>query len=1639
MRKRILSWVMTFAMVVSLMPAVVWAEEGGCNHVHDADCGYTAAVAGSPCSHEHDATCYQEVTACLHECTEDCYALHCEEDHEHSAECYESICEHECSIENGCIKEVLDCKHVHDADCGYVAAQEGTPCNHVHDADCGGLQTDDEPEEENIPMVMNLEDLSGLTGDVVYVGGAPDGETSCSTLPAAINALPDEGGTVVIYSDISQGRLADTVLSKPVTIVGYGDAVLTVTSTWTLGADLTFENINIAVDNKTIYANGHTLTFGEGVVMVTENTALPGFNLYGGYAANSPADETNIIIQSGLFRTVTGGGSNGAVTGDTNIKVSGGIITTLYGGGYNADSSVSGDVNIEITGGSIGTVYGSYNGSVAGDINIDIQDAAITTVYGGSAGASTEVGGDITIKVTDANVKSLYGGGNAAGAVTKGDVTITIENSELTTVYGGGNSGTVNGTAAITVDGSTITNLYGSGYIGKVNNATITVNSGNITNIYSAARGSVGIDDAEEDGGTVTITVNGGTITYLYAGASLGDQTVAALSQTDITGGKITSIYLGTAGNIGVQGETDEDTVAELHISGGKITNVYAGPSSSGSIYGNVEINLSGDGTITTLYGSGGNASGTVNGDVTITATAEAFANVTTYKEQANGKRTGSVILKITDGETPGVDEDAKITGAGTEGSPYIIKTDAQFYALGWALSGDPVVMAQGLAYFPEGATAESIRTASYALGGSFTIESGPTFGSMPDFFVGVGTTNYPFAGTFDGKKEEGYEITVQYDYTRNNIADEGNQYVGLFSVANGATIQNLKISDDSIYTLEQQVGVNLYGSMLLANAAGNCKITNCEVGGTVNIDFGERFFHNARFGFISGNFRGTIDHCEVTEGSTLTIHCAPTSSTNGMARGVGIAFCAAAVSITNSTSYADITVDVGTAAAIAFNHSTSDAKNITVENCVNYGALTADSGSVYAIASPEATIKDSSHMLKVNSGTAWKLDGKALAAVNGYIAIPVSSEANNSYDNAASLTDGSGVSYIFAADGNIYNTPYAGSGYTGENPFTENNPLIISSQADYMEVKRALAGSKEDLAAIFAGTAASSASAAEQKGLLAQAYLQIGDDFTITSTSSIGLGSTSTPFAGSLDGDNHTVTLAIAMAGSDCAGSSFVGILDSNASGEIKNLNLAGNVQIKDTTLNMNYAFVSALCQNVPAYYTVSNCNSSVNINYDNTGYTVNTSAMSKTLYLNGMAYEVYGTMTNCTNSGDITIKETTGNVYSIMTAGCAYKLYEGGTLENFTMSGDITVTTTEAKSNSVYVGGALVTTAADLTNCTHSGDITVDSATTSIMPVGGIVANNTLADHLTFAGCENSGEITVTARNASVYVGGIIAQSNKIATIQNGKNTGTLTGKSLTTNVSIGGLIGYGSSAASTLENFENTGDITAESAAVSYAGGIVGYGKIATATGGSNSGDISVVGNTISYVGGLVGNLTFAGADSSISDFTNEGEISVDCKGVDYVGGVVGYIATSGTLKQASNSGKVSVSGQSSDIFVGGILGTTSNVGVEGCVNTGAIQSQLTNSNSFVGGISGRMTSGQVLDSINTGSVAANYTGFRSGTVYIGGIVGQVVNAAGYQITRTVSQGQVYGSSNGTGPIYAGGIMGVNSCTEANAQGQ
>ena len=169
-RKRLTAFLLTAVMILTMPQMQIAAAEaespadvGLCIHhtQHTEDCGYTEGEKETPCGHAHTEDCYAPMKQCVHEHGESCYPVAEDSASENTAEREPHTCTHECSEESGCITEKLDCRHEHNADCGYSPATEGTPCTYECEACSVQEQINALPNIEDSPR-ENAEEIAAL-------------------------------------------------------------------------------------------------------------------------------------------------------------------------------------------------------------------------------------------------------------------------------------------------------------------------------------------------------------------------------------------------------------------------------------------------------------------------------------------------------------------------------------------------------------------------------------------------------------------------------------------------------------------------------------------------------------------------------------------------------------------------------------------------------------------------------------------------------------------------------------------------------------------------------------------------------------------------------------------------------------------------------------------------------------------------------------------------------------------------------------------------------------------------------------------------------------------------------------------------------------------------------------------------------------------------------------------------------------------------------------------------------------------------------------------------------------------------------------------------------------------------------------
>ena len=503
LKKRIAALLMAGAMVCSTLPVNVLAVEssnqnvgGLCEHhtEHNADCGYTEGIEGTPCNHEHTEDCYTLVTSCVHKHTADCYPAESVSDNTASpsdAENQEPVnCTHECSEENGCITKTLECKHEHDKTCGYVPAKEGTPCGYICEI-CGAK---DEPEtatpsnaeqlsagdvQKLIDALPATDKLTAMTKDeqnAVYADlqaayeayqaltedeqalltGTEVFESLFHFFNGMVNLLAENG---VSYLDKNGSKqTADNVAVVESSTIAWSTGWYVVKGDVTIGsrvtvsgevhliladgASLTVNNgINVAESNSfSVYAQSDKENMGALTVTCQEDAPIAGIGSEFGNSGGT------ITINGGSI-TATGGRNGAGIGGSQdgsggNIIIHGGTVKAT-GGGYAAGiggSSGSGGT-ITINGGTVEAIGGTFA-------------AGIGSGEGGSGGTITIHGGTVT--ATGGDEAAGIGGGNGAsyGNITISGGSVTATGGDLAAGIGGGSRGSGGN---ITISGGSVT------------------------------------------------------------------------------------------------------------------------------------------------------------------------------------------------------------------------------------------------------------------------------------------------------------------------------------------------------------------------------------------------------------------------------------------------------------------------------------------------------------------------------------------------------------------------------------------------------------------------------------------------------------------------------------------------------------------------------------------------------------------------------------------------------------------------------------------------------------------------------------------------------------------------------------------------------------------------------------------------------------------------------------------------------------------------------------------------------------------------------------------------------------------------------------------------------------------------------
>ena len=483
-----------------------------------------------------------------------------------------------------------------------------------------------------------------------------------------------------------------------------------------------------------------------------------------------------------------------------------------------------------------------------------------------------------------------------------------------------------------------------------------------------------------------------------------------------------------------------------------------------------------------------------------------------------------------------------------------------------------------------------------------------------------------------------------------------------------------------------------------------------------------------------------------------------------------------------------------------------------------------------------------------------------------------------------------------------------------------------------------------------------------------------------------------------------------------------------------IKNVKLV-DVNYEETTNAFSGAIACVL------YGTMNNCSVSGNITINNTTYAGNISNYADVGYAGVVGSCVGATMTNCTNNAKITLVSLVGNTTCAVTAGgvvggasqgCKFDglvnngdiIFSGSTPKNFYLSGVI--------GRAVPVTGTIPFT--ELNNCTNNGNITqtAESVCGQDLLIGGITGTVLSLDKTyVFSNLKNTGNITLAGKSRYAYGGGIVSYT-----------------------------------ATSSFDNCSNSGNISIATGAKATAGKVFGLIYEMT-SGGSvknshNTGNISV-GDNITFnnlvkLSGLVDTMTGEGA--SMENCTNSGALTVGYisntlegnSGRLYMSGLVSTM-NSGQIKNSHNlkSGKLTatVSNFTSGFMIGGLVGYISTVSsivdqvnsLTDCSNSADIDIKTEAASAvYTGGILGQLWGNKVdltvnfLRVNNSGNISLGGACVCPSNI-MGGITAYILCEMNYEDCHNTGD-ITFATTGDAGYIYQGGFVGFSSHRTQNS---
>ena len=457
----------------------------------------------------------------------------------------------------------------------------------------------------------------------------------------------------------------------------------------------------------------------------------------------------------------------------------------------------------------------------------------------------------------------------------------------------------------------------------------------------------------------------------------------------------------------------------------------------------------------------------------------------------------------------------------------------------------------------------------------------------------------------------------------------------------------------------------------------------------------------------------------------------------------------------------------------------------------------------------------------------------------------------------------------------------------------------------------------------------------------------------------------------------------------------------DKSVFGNITGFTNTGNMTIEDGVTAAGVHLAGIIATNSSDYATISgmsNCSNTGAISIGNVALNGECQAAGLAGYVYGVVGETNSLITNCTNSGPISV--TASNASSAQAA----RLYAGGLLyrvdgvdiSNCTneTTGTITLKTGEYKSGHfpgglvAYLGAATDIETYKITDCENKADVWAEVITdcaAAYGEIGGAFGEAYVGSGdftIEFLRVDNSGDVTVKGNYSTknkTYVGGFIGTTNfTCLDFDDCENSGDVLFEATSQSPCVGGFIGYCTTNTEfKAESCTNSGDVNYNAIALApdsgvaavRCGGFIGYrgtGVTSLIKSCINTGKITLKeGQTVSVsgmpycLGGLIGHnagnkLTMEDCtNGELNDTTGKGKVYAGnlCKAGIGMGGMIGYCSHNITLTRCKNYGTIEQTGNSSyggndyRASLAGILGATPKgtaltVNITDCENYGAI---------------------------------------------------------------------------------------------------